>query len=180
MEITVDDKLFLIKVVRDMLYSKFTDSDNPVYYKSKDFYKEKTGVFIKVMLKGNLRAYGGILEPDKGLIETLQDLTVNACFYDTRFLPLKKEELDEISFSLALVDSVDAISDRALIKPDLHGISIEFMGKRGVILPWDMEGLKMDLDQYIKEIALKAGIEDITNARIKIVKVITFNEKDLK
>ncbi len=180
MELTAQDKLFLIKVVRDILYYKLTETEFPVYYKSKDIYKEKSGVFIKVMLKNELRAYGGVLEPEKGLIETVQDVALHACFYDTRFLPIGADEIDDISFQLAVVESYDTISDRNLIKPGVHGISIESGGKRSVILPWDMEGLEIDNEMYIQEAALKAGIDDIEKAKFKIIRVITFSEKDLK
>ncbi len=178
MELAAEDKQLLIKVAKDTIYSQLTEDEFPVYYRSKEIYKERHGVFIKIMLNNKVRAYGGILEPEKDLIETFQDVTLKACFHDTRFLPLKPDEIDNISIHFAVVESFEEIHDRQLIKPDIHGIYIESGSKIGVLLPWDTVEFKFDAAQYVKEAAVKAGIENVSNAKLKIIRFITFSDKD--
>ena len=178
MILTEDDKQFLIKVIKDMIYSQLADDEFPEYYRSKELYKEKHGVFIKIMLNNKVRAYGGILESEKDLIETVQNIALNACFHDTRFLPLQPDEIDNININMAVVESFEEITDRKLIKPDIHGVYIESGQKRGVLLPWDVAEFKLDVGQYIKEAAIKAGIENVSTAKLKIIRLITFSDKD--
>ncbi len=178
MELTAEDKHFLIKVAKDMIFFQLTDDEFPAYYKSKELYKERHGIFIKIMLNNKLRAYGGILEPEKDLIDTVQEVTLQACFKDTRFLPLKPDEIDHISIHMAFVESFEDVRDRKLIKPDIHGVYVEAGSRRGVLLPWDIAEFKLDTVQYIKEAAIKAGIESVGNAKLKIIRLITFSDKD--
>jgi len=178
MDLNAVDKQFLLKVARDTLFAYLTDNETPVYYKLKKFYEQKRGVFIKVMFKENVRAYGGILEPSAGLIQSVQDVVYRACFIDGRFLPVKNEEFEELDIYMAVVDSIEEIQDHKLIKPQIHGLMIEFKGKQGIILPWDLEEFTLQPEDYITEAALKAGIKSTGNAHIKTIKVITFGEKD--
>ncbi|MBU1076852.1 MAG: AMMECR1 family protein [Spirochaetes bacterium] len=178
MELNAVDKQFLLKVARDTLFAQLTDNETPVYYKLKKFYEQKRGVFIKIMYKDSIRAYGGVLEPSVSLIQTVQQVIYRACFNDGRFLPISNEEFEEIDIHLAVVDSIEAIQDHKLIKPQIHGLLIEFKGKSGVILPWDLEEFSLEPEDYITEAALKAGIKNANNAHIKTIKVVTFGEKD--
>jgi len=178
MELTVDDKQFLLKVVKDTIFSQLAEDDMPEYFRSKELYKELHGVFLKITYKEKVRAYGGVLEPEEDLISTVQNVTINACFRDTRFLPLNKDEMDTIHINMAIVDSFDELRDRTLIKPDLHGIYIEFGQKRGVLLPWDISEFNLDASQYVREAAVKAGIEDFNNAKLKLIRLITFSDRD--
>lgn len=178
MELNTEDKQFLLKVARDILFSHLTDNDKPVYYKAKKFYEKKMGLFIKVFYKDNLRAYGGVLDPEKGLIDTIQDIMIKACFNDSRFISIKNEEYEEVDIQFALIDSIEDIHDRKLIKPEIHGLLMSFKGKTGVVLPWDFKKISLTPNEYIRESALKVGIDNDRNIQLKIIKVIEIKDQD--
>ncbi len=130
-----EDQSFLIKVVRDALYSKLINEDLPVYYKTKELYNSKCGVFVKTLLNNMTRSYGGILSPQTPLIKTLQDCAVSSAFNDVRLKPLGKEEWEKIHISIALVESVELVVDKRMINPLEHGLITELSWHQGILLP---------------------------------------------
>ncbi len=181
MDLTSDDKQFLLKVVRDTLFAKLTENEIPVYYnKLKNLYEDKIGVFIKMMNKDNVRAYGGILMPEQNLITTIQRITIQSCFHDARFSPVTNEEFENINIHLALIDAIEEINDKKFIKPQIHGLLIQFKGKKGILLPWDMRELSLSIEEYIAEAALKSGITDVNNVHLKLIRLTAFNEKEFQ
>jgi len=180
MQITTEDKHFLLKVARDIIYYYLIDEKFPKYYKSRDLYNQKIGVIIKIFSNDKIRGYGAVLYPEKDLIKTIQDLTLNICFHEPRFKPLEKEEIENLSIHMALIESIEDVEyeNIKVIKPDSHGVYITFSTKKSLLLPWDIEELDLGHEEYVKETALKAGIKDVKNAKIKILKLITFSEKD--
>ncbi len=178
MDIILDneDTSFLIKVIQDALYSHLTNNALPVYYKTKELYHQKYGLFIKTVLNNITSSYGGIIQPHKTLIETVQACIIQSCFYDTRFKPITKDELDKVNIYVALIKSMELVTDKRMINLAEHGLMVEFSWHQGILLPWDMNNFTLSVDEYVKETALKAGISDLEHLLIKRINLITFHE----
>jgi uncharacterized protein (TIGR00296 family) len=176
MNVGPEERSFLLKVARDALYAHFTSEPRPVYYKTKNIYQEKAGLFMRMRIKDDVRAYGGILEPQHPLLETVQDLCLKACFYDERVSPVSREELDRITIQMALVLSLETVVDRGLLKVGEEGLLVQQNFRQAVLLPWDISSLDLTPDEYIRETALKAGIRDLESLRIRKMKLSVFEE----
>ena len=153
--LTEEDKIFLLNVAKETLYSELSNGDRPVYYKTKNIFNEKIGLFIKSTINNEVRAYGGIIQPNKNLIETLQDSTIYSHFMDPRFKPLTKDELEKILIKICIINSIETISDKKLINPLENGYLIENKWKQVVLLPWDISEMHLDNESFLKRNSFK-------------------------
>ncbi|MDD5066089.1 MAG: AMMECR1 domain-containing protein [bacterium] len=178
MDIQLDheDKLFLTKVVRDTLFSRLTNNVLPVYYKSKNVYREKAGLFIKLSIKDEVRAYGGIVEPEKSLIETVQDCTVNISFHDRRFAPVSSTEMEKLNIQMAVITGLEGVAEIKTVQLKEEGLLVEQNWKQAVLLPWDLASFDLSAETAIRETAMKAGISDFDHLRIRRLKLVTFGD----
>lgn len=118
----------LLKLARDTVSSYFenkTIEDN--YLKEK--YKEKQGCFVTIK-KNGLRGCIGYPEPVLPLYEAIKQSAINAAFSDPRFVPLEKEELNEIKFELSILTVPELIK---VDKPEEYLDKIK-IGKDGLII----------------------------------------------
>ncbi|OHE04960.1 MAG: AmmeMemoRadiSam system protein A, partial [Sulfurimonas sp. RIFCSPLOWO2_12_FULL_34_6] len=71
--------------------------------KTKEYYKEKQACFVTLTFGGKLRGCIGSLEARQELWKNVAENAVSAAFYDTRFIPLKKEELKKIKIEVSVL-----------------------------------------------------------------------------
>lgn len=151
----------LIKVARESIKSYFTQKD----FKIGD-YSEKLnqpqGAFVTLKKKGQLRGcMGRIIEEERPLIEVVSEMAQAAAFEDSRFEPLKKEELNEIEIEISVLSSLKKINNpEEEIIIGQHGVLIKKGLYSGVFLPqvaiennWDLEEFMNNLCQH------KAGLD---------------------
>lgn len=116
--------------------------------------------FITLKINEKLRGCIGSVYPTKPLILDIIDNARNAGFYDNRFAPLTKEELNDIKISVSILSSIERIKFKdekdllSQIYP--HGIIISDKGQRAVYLPIVWEQLP-DREIFLNSLKEKAG-----------------------
>jgi len=176
-EFQEEDKKFLLKVARDAIWSKLVNEELPVYYKDKELYREKTGVVVKLKINDNLRGYTGNTESTTTLIETIQRYSINAAFYDPRFVPLTKEEYENLSIEIFVIREITELKNLKTLNPQRDGLFIKSDHISGLILPDDFEKFHLTPEEYLKEANLKLGISpDSENIQYFIVDFIKISE----
>ena len=142
----------------------------------KDEYKnlqtQKAGCFVSIHRKDNqeLRGcIGTILPTCKNLAFEIINNAISAC-RDPRFLPITKEELNNLDISVDILSQPEAISSLKSLDPKKYGVIVKSTdGRTGLLLP-DLEGV--DNANYQVEIACqKAGIlphEKISLSRFRV------------
>ncbi len=103
MSFSEQDKRFFIKICKETLKAYLLNETIPAYTRVKSIYKEKYGVFIKLIKDNKIRGYGGVLHPDKDIIEELQRTCINVALYEPRFKPVISSELPFIDFILYII-----------------------------------------------------------------------------
>ncbi len=181
MILTLEDKKFLIKVARDTLWAKLADEEKPVYYKDKEIYKQKKGIFIKMLKNKKTRAYAGILSSSKDLISTIQNITLIAGFSDYRFTPISKEEYNDIVFQIIIVNTIESVKTLNEITPGEDGIMIKTNRKSSVLFPWDLPEEYIE-KEFINTVFYKADLDkkDINNAEIFKITNTLIDERTLE
>ncbi|SFE20885.1 AmmeMemoRadiSam system protein B [Thermophagus xiamenensis] len=141
--------------------------------------KTPAGAFVSLYKNEQLRGCIGNLSTSLPLWKVVERMTAAAAFNDSRFTPVKEEELGEIKIEISLLTPLQMINDISEIIPGRHGIVIEKDGKSGTFLPqvaiktgWGREEL---LGHCARD---KAGIgwEGWRDANIYIYEALVFGE----
>ncbi len=124
-----------------------------------DLKKKSAGCFISLHLKNNneLRGcIGTILPTCKNLAAEIINNAISAC-HDPRFLPLSKDELNNLDISVDILSEPEPIGSEKLLDPKKYGVIVKANdGRTGLLLP-DLEGV----DDAAYQVAIareKAGI----------------------
>jgi len=125
----------------------------------RDLKQKKAGCFVSLHLRnGELRGcIGTILPTGKNLASEIINNAISAC-HDPRFLPLSKEELENLEVSVDVLGEPEPISSEKLLNPKKYGVIVKAKdGRTGLLLP-DLEGV----DDAAYQVAIareKAGIK---------------------
>jgi AmmeMemoRadiSam system protein A len=117
----------------------------------------RAGAFVCLKKGGELRGCIGTIEPtrDTLLHEVLQN-AVSAAVEDPRFYPVRAEELEELEYSVDVLDEPELAISLEELDPKVYGVIVESGYKRGVLLP-DLEGVDT-VEEQLSIAMRKAGI----------------------
>ncbi|MBF0108121.1 MAG: AmmeMemoRadiSam system protein B [Magnetococcales bacterium] len=124
---------------------------------------ERGACFVTLTRKGRLRGCIGSLEAHRGLLDDLLDNAVAAALRDTRFRPLARAELDEVSVEVSLLTppvALDYVGTEDLLRqlqPGVHGVILSQAGRRATFLPQVWEQLP-DPVTFLTHLCQKAGL----------------------
>ncbi|OQY00222.1 MAG: AmmeMemoRadiSam system protein A [Bacteroidetes bacterium 4572_117] len=142
---------------------KFKNIEFPVEF------KHNLACFVTIHNNdGSLRGCIGTIEPreDNLWLEIISN-AVSACTRDSRFSPVKPNELQQIEVSVDVLSEPKKVDDLNELDPKKFGVIVtdgNYM--RGVLLP-DIEGVDKVEDQ-IKIAKRKAGLADMENEFLEI------------
>jgi AmmeMemoRadiSam system protein B/AmmeMemoRadiSam system protein A len=106
--------------------------------------------------KGELRGCMGVSEPQESLLEAVVRFSGLAAVKDSRFAPVKAEELKDLKLSLEVLSPARPAKPEAVASGD--GVVLEKGGKSGVFLPEVWKDLG-DKDRFLDELcSQKAGL----------------------
>ncbi len=165
MEITSEDKFFLLKLSRNALeyYFEYGNTIDIKNLKVSDALKEVRASFVTLTKHGDLRGCIGKLQALIPLFVDVVENTYSAAFRDTRFQSLLKDELSEIKIEISILDipqrhEYDSIE--SLIKYlEFHkpGVIIEFGFKNATFLPQVWKQID-DASEFLSHLCQKAGL----------------------
>jgi AmmeMemoRadiSam system protein B/AmmeMemoRadiSam system protein A len=140
---------------------------------------EHCGAFVSLHKNGRLRGCIGRLTSDIPLYQLIQEMTIAAAMHDSRFPPVKEEELDDIEIEISVLSPLKQIDNIAEIKLGKHGIYIEDGYTSGVFLPQVATETGWNTEQFLGHCARdKAGLDwdGWKNARLYIFTATVFPE----
>ncbi len=142
---------------------------------SEELYNKKAGAFVTLKKKGELRGCIGTIFPVKEKVgEEIIENAVSSAFRDPRFYPVKEEELDEIEYSVDVLEEPEEVKSKDELDPYKYGVIVTKGSRKGVLLP-NLEGVETVEKQL--DIALrKAGINSDENYKIEKFRVIRHKE----
>lgn len=145
----------------------------PVVYSARhpvEMVQRKAGVFVSLKIDGHLRGCIGTIAPTKDTIfDEIIDNALKAGLEDPRFLPVNKEELPEIEYSVDVLGQPERIQSKNDLDPREYGVIVEKGTRRGLLLP-DLEGVD-DVEEQIRIALQKANIsqdEDYKISRFRV------------
>lgn len=177
------EKNAMLKLTRAAIKNKFTKQyDQEKLYPIKTPALQRTnGAFITVYDPGKkLRGCIGSITTSKPLYETIYQRAQDAAFGDTRFAPLKKDELDKVTLKVSVLTDPVPVKSYQSIELGKHGIIIKKKRKSAVYLPEVAVEQKWDLPTTLSHLNAKAGLARDAwkkGAAFEVFESINFEEK---
>ncbi|MDY0094560.1 MAG: AmmeMemoRadiSam system protein B [Candidatus Vecturithrix sp.] len=125
--------------------------------------EETRGTFVTLKKQGELRGCIGTIIGKQPLYLSVRDHVINAAVHDSRFLPVKQEELAEISLSISVLDvprllSVNTPEDYLERLTHQDGILLVSGSAQATYLPQVWEQLP-EPTEFLSHLCLKAGVQ---------------------
>jgi AmmeMemoRadiSam system protein A len=105
-----------------------------------------------------LRGCIGTIEPQSSLRSAIISNAVSAASRDSRFSPVRTEELGGLSYEVTVLSPLQPLKDVKDIVIGRHGLYLEKDGHSGVFLPQVPVEQGWDRTTYLTQLARKAGL----------------------
>jgi AmmeMemoRadiSam system protein A len=138
-----------------------------------DAMRQRAGVFVTLNKKGALRGCIGYITGSTLLYEAVIENTVNAASNDSRFSPVKENELPEIDIEISVMSPLEKIRGPEEIEVGKHGLVVERDWSKGLLLPQVAPEWGWDRYEFLEQTCLKAGLP--RNAWKKGAKILRFS-----
>ncbi len=166
--LTEKDKKFLLGLARQSIayflqYHKPLEIDEKELENYSPTIKQKRGCFVTLTIDNELRGCIGCFESNKPLYQTIIEMAISAAFFDYRFSPLSKEELEQIKIEISILTPPqelkynDALDLLQKLKPLKHGVIIIKGNYQATYLPQVWEQIP-GKEEFINSLCLKAGL----------------------
>jgi hypothetical protein len=125
---------------------------------------ERRGVFVTVKKGKGLRGCIGFPLPIKPLILATIEAAIESAFFDSRFFPLQKNELNEVTVEISvLTDPKILVVDNPKkylrkIKIGRDGLIIQRNFNSGLLLPQVPVEFNWKVKEFLEQTCLKAGL----------------------
>jgi len=181
-QLNKEEKNTLLQIARNTLEHYLNEGVIPEVDQSEitETLREKTGAFVTLNKKGNLRGCVGRFEPGIPLYEVVQKMAVAAATKDMRFPGVEPEELDNISIEISVLTPMQKIESKDEITLGKDGIYIKKGVNSGTLLPQVAEKTGWSKEEFLGHCAQdKAGIgwDGWKDADVYKYQAIVFHEE---
>ncbi len=185
MELRNDEKKVLMRLARLAIKSEFTEERiDTSEFERYDSLKQEAGAFVTLHKGENLRGCIGYIFAEKPLYKTVINAAKQAAFSDPRFTPLNKNEFENISLEISVLSPPFEMKSYDEIILGKHGLILNDMGRRGLLLPQVPIEHNMNKEQYLSAICEKAGLPSDMwkkkQLKIELFTANVFSEEDIK
>lgn len=178
-----NDKVFLLKLARKTLETYFENGTKLELSEVgiSDKLKVNTGVFVTLNKDSHLRGCIGNFTASEPLYKNIPEITISSAMSDTRFEPLKPEELPDIDIEISVLSPLKKIENIDEIQLGRHGIYITDGNTSGTYLPQVARETGWNLEEYLGHCSqdkASLGWDGWKTADIYIYEAITFSERE--
>lgn len=163
---------FLVRVARETVEEQLNVRPQSEDRFVSEEFKKRAGVFVSIKKHGSLRGCIGTIEPaGRNIVEEVVNNAVSAAFYDPRFDPVRREELEDLEFSVDVLQPPEPVSGLQELDPKKYGVIVRAGSRSGLLLP-NLEGIDSAGEQ-VRIAREKAGIgpgEPVKLERFEVVR----------
>ena len=145
------EKKLLFSIARESIRSRLYEKD---YLKSKPgtfplVLNKHLGAFVTLKIDGHLRGCIGRFVSDNPLHETVRLSALSAAFEDPRFMPLSREEYENVEVEITILGPLRKISSSNEIVKGKHGIFIRKGNRSGTMLAQVATENKWSVEEFL-------------------------------
>lgn len=117
------------------------------------------GAFVTLKKDGDLRGCIGEFDPDRPLWQVIIDKTMASATKDTRFDPVKNDELSEINIEISVLTPRKKVESWEQVRPGIDGVIVTNGNRSGTFLPQVAVETGWSKKQLLEELCRqKAGL----------------------
>lgn len=120
--------------------------------------RKRMATFVTLKAGEQLRGCIGSLSPLAALFESVHDNAVNAALHDSRFRPIRREEVAGLSIHVSLLSPIVLLESIDGFKLGEHGIIIEKGRQCAVYLPEVAREQNWTREETLVSLSQKAGL----------------------
>jgi hypothetical protein len=135
---------------------------------------ENVGVFVTLRNKNELRGCIGSIIGVEPLFRGVMANAVHAAVDDPRFPPLPAKELGSVEIEISVMTPLRLVSDHHSIRLGIDGVVLRDGDAQAVFLPQVAAETGWNLDQFLGNLCLKAGLEHDAYHRSRTMQIYAF------
>jgi AmmeMemoRadiSam system protein A len=178
-ELNEKEQEFLLALARKAIKHKLETGGSIQEKSIENKFLQKRGAFVTLKVKNELRGCIGYPLPVKPLLQAIVEMAEAAATQDYRFAPLKPEELKDTKIEISVLGVPQAVKDISSIVIGTHGIIVSKGSNKGLLLPQVPLEWNWDLETYLRQGCLKAGLDGDEwrkKAKIEVFTAQVFSE----
>lgn len=153
-----EERKTLLEIARSTLTEHLRAGPRPAAADLAPVLRQPRAVFVTLRKLGELRGCIGSTKPDRPLADAVADLSISAGLHDSRFPPVRLEELPEIRFEISLLESFQLVADVSEIEVGRHGLFLEKGQDCGLLLPQVAVEFGWTREQFLEHACQKAHL----------------------
>ena len=149
----------------------------PIFNSQFSIFNSKCGAFVSLHKQGRLRGCIGHFGEDVPLHEIVAEMARAAAFEDPRFMPVTRDELDDIDIEISVLTPMRRIQNLDEFELHRHGIYIRKGYRSGTFLPQVADEVNWTKEEFVSHCAQdKAGIgwDGWRDAELYVYEAIVF------
>ncbi len=175
------EKRRLLEIARQTITAYVRDRKVPEIKEDNPKLLEKSGAFVTIKRRGDLRGCIGNFVSQKPLFRTIMDMAVAASTQDPRFPPMTPAETEDMELEISVLTPMRRISDPKEIEVGKHGIYLVKGPYGGTLLPQVATEYGWDRMTFLEQCCRKAGLPTDAwkeGAEIYVYGAQVFGEKE--
>jgi AmmeMemoRadiSam system protein A len=161
-ELTERDKKQLLVLARRSIVSflewRKVPTASDLNIKITEAMKEPRAAFVTLKKNSRLRGCIGDIFPRQPLCKSVISNAINAAVNDRRFLPVTKDQFDDIDIEISALTVPKPIASSERIRIGIDGVVLRKDGHSAVFLPQVATEQRWNLEQMLTQLSLKARL----------------------
>jgi AmmeMemoRadiSam system protein A len=155
--LAADDRRTLAGLARDTVAAACRGESLPVLRNPSGALREKGAAFISLRSRDGLRGCIGHVRAVAPLWESVRDMAEAAATRDSRFDPVRPDELEGLEIEISVLSPLFPI-DADAVEVGVHGLHLELGSRAGLLLPQVPVEWGWDRVEFLRRLHEKAGI----------------------
>jgi AmmeMemoRadiSam system protein B/AmmeMemoRadiSam system protein A len=160
--LTEEDKVQLLALARQSivyaLEHRRIPQESELDITISDEMRTPRAAFVTLKKNFQLRGCIGDIFPRQPLYKSVIINSINACVNDRRFLPVSRDEFNDITIEISALTKPKVIASPDKIRIGIDGVMLNKNGRSAVFLPQVAPEQGWDLNQMLTQLSLKAGL----------------------
>jgi len=151
------DRGALLRLARQTVIEAVSQGRLPEQIPQDGVFAERCGAFVSLHVQKQLRGCMGVIEGEEPLGQSIVRCTASAALHDSRFSPLRPQDLSDLQIEISLLSPPAAIRPEQ-IEIGRHGLLIFRGAQRGLLLPQVATEHRLTREQFLEQVCHKAQL----------------------
>lgn len=179
--LNAEEKAFLLLLARKSLEAAVCNAKMEPPAAVPSALRIPAGAFVSLHRQGHLRGCIGYVQPAHPLYRTVIEAAMASALHDTRFEPVRPEELPEVEIEISVLSLLQEVHPEE-VQVGTHGLMISQGRTRGLLLPQVAIEHQWQRERFLEETCQKARLPSDAwrhGAKVEAFTAEVFNERFL-